>query len=300
MNKKCANCKNRLNDPRWCRGCEYNFPGLEQFDFYQAIKHSVLMMEKDGPARTKYEDIIDCEHKDGLIVLTRINGETASFPDDGNWLMFDYTPTCGWNENPGVVPEPFGWRQVRIQLVRHRKCERSTWVDDLFLVIDAAKFDAKGTAYWENPENVENELRQVVQNWLLTKVGWEANARSSLDFNWGDLITELPIELPGIKLSGDAVDQMAINVCASFAVDQDEHLAPDAVPATLTWKDGSQATDCFVDFQVGCVYPADTNQKIPRHEAEEYLQIKSSAETTFLVHWDVFDKLYYLALEQNE
>ena len=87
MNKKCANCKNRLNDPRWCRGCEYNFPGLEQFDFYQAIKHSVLMMEKDGPAQAKYEDIIDCEHKDGLIVLTRASGGTASFPDDGSWLM---------------------------------------------------------------------------------------------------------------------------------------------------------------------------------------------------------------------
>ncbi|MCB7039834.1 MULTISPECIES: hypothetical protein [Eubacteriales] len=31
--KKCDTCANR--NTRWCNGCEHNFPGLEQFDFYQ-------------------------------------------------------------------------------------------------------------------------------------------------------------------------------------------------------------------------------------------------------------------------
>ena len=91
---------------------------------------------------------------------------------------------------------------------------------------------------------------------------------------------------------------MAINVCASFAVDQDEHLAPDAVPATLTWKDGSQATDCFVDFRSGCVYAASPDQKISRHTAEERVQLKDSTKEVFLIHWDAIEEAYYLALEQ--
>lgn len=35
-NPKCETCANRHTP--WCSGCEYNFPGLEQFDFYQEVK----------------------------------------------------------------------------------------------------------------------------------------------------------------------------------------------------------------------------------------------------------------------
>jgi len=34
--RKCETCANR-NTP-WCKGCEYNFPGLEQFDFYSKVR----------------------------------------------------------------------------------------------------------------------------------------------------------------------------------------------------------------------------------------------------------------------
>lgn len=36
--KKCETCTNQ--NTAWCKGCEYNFPGLEQFDFYQKRKES--------------------------------------------------------------------------------------------------------------------------------------------------------------------------------------------------------------------------------------------------------------------
>lgn len=36
--KKCETCA--LQDTAWCKGCEHNFPGLEQFDFYQEQKGS--------------------------------------------------------------------------------------------------------------------------------------------------------------------------------------------------------------------------------------------------------------------
>lgn len=36
--KKCETCANQ--NTAWCKGCEHNFPGLEQFDFYQERKES--------------------------------------------------------------------------------------------------------------------------------------------------------------------------------------------------------------------------------------------------------------------
>ena len=36
MNSKCKTCA--LQNPPWCKGCEWRFPGLEQFDFYQERK----------------------------------------------------------------------------------------------------------------------------------------------------------------------------------------------------------------------------------------------------------------------
>lgn len=38
MRSKCETCANQ-NTP-WCKGCEWNFPGLEQFDFYQERKET--------------------------------------------------------------------------------------------------------------------------------------------------------------------------------------------------------------------------------------------------------------------
>ena len=38
--KKCDTCANR--NTRWCNGCEHNFPGLEQSDFYQETAACLL------------------------------------------------------------------------------------------------------------------------------------------------------------------------------------------------------------------------------------------------------------------
>lgn len=298
MDKRCNNCRNRIGDPRWCPGCWYNFPGLEQFDFYQPIQHSVLMVEKNGPAQAKYENVASCEHKDSRIVLTLSNQETASFPDDGSWLMFDFTPTAGWNENPGVIPEPKGMRQVKIQLVRHRASEDSTWVNNLYLVMDEVRFNARGKSHWEDPAAVKDKLLKIVQSWLQTKQGWKANAATRFDFNWGDLVDVLPIEAAGVTLASTANDRLAINAETAVGVDQDEHLAPDAVPAILNWEDGSRPVNCFVDFQKGRIYAENPDQKIPRYNTKESIQLQNDAMETFLVHWDAIDKAYYLALEQ--
>jgi len=32
----CNKCSNQ--DTAWCKGCEHNFPGVDQFDFFREIK----------------------------------------------------------------------------------------------------------------------------------------------------------------------------------------------------------------------------------------------------------------------
>lgn len=134
---KCLSCGNYA-EGKWCRGCEYNFPGLDQFDFYQEIRHTILMVEKGGTVRTKYENVRRQEVRNGYITLYLDNGETASFPDNGYWLLFDLTPTLGWNEQPGCIPEVSrDIRQIKVHLVRRRDREDSVWADTLFLIINA-------------------------------------------------------------------------------------------------------------------------------------------------------------------
>ena len=108
----------------------------------------------------------------------------------------------------------------------------------------------------------------------------------------------LPIEAAGVTLASTANDRLAINAETAVGVDQDEHLAPDAVPAILNWEDGSRPVNCFVDFQKGRVYAENPDQKIPRYNTKESIQLQNDAMETFLVHWDAIDKAYYLALEQ--
>ena len=208
---QCLSCRNYA-EGKWCRGCEYNFPGLDQFDFYQEIRHTILMVEKGGTARTKYENVRRQEVRNGYITLYLDNGETASFPDNGYWLLFDLTPTLGWNERPGCIPEVSrDIRQVKVHLVRRRDREGSVWSDTLFLIINADKFNEKEPHYWEDANNVETELRQLARSWLTTKEGWRANVRSSMDFNWGDLVAGLSVEMNGIILTENSVADMDIN-----------------------------------------------------------------------------------------
>lgn len=36
--RKCETCANR--GTAWCKGCEHNFPSLDQFDFYQKLEET--------------------------------------------------------------------------------------------------------------------------------------------------------------------------------------------------------------------------------------------------------------------
>lgn len=291
MSDKCKTCKLRFSAQNWCSGCDELHPGLDSFDFYQPITHTILMVSTADQSSTTYKEVRGCERKDGKIVLDLGNGDTATYADDGSWLMFDLTPTVGWNEAAGFVPEPIDKRQVKIDLVRHRTWEHSTWVNDLYLVMDADRFDSKGAHYWDRPDHVEKELRQIAQAWLQTKAGWKANVLSSLDFNWGDFINELPISLPSIKLGFEPAERMAINAAVSFAVDQDELLAPECVLVDLLRKDGTKFGVGAVNFRNGLVFSVNSDQVMPKFD--EPITIKAGSES-FPAKWDNEAKRYFL------
>ena len=63
------------------------------------IKHTIMMMERDGDSEVTYNDVIGYDGLYGcLIELHFEDGSTATF-DNEKWLMFDLTPTRGWNSN---------------------------------------------------------------------------------------------------------------------------------------------------------------------------------------------------------
>ena len=261
---KCLNCGNYA-EGKWCPGCEHNFPGLDQFDFYQEIRHTILMVETGGAARTKYENVVRQEVRNGYITLYLDNGEIASFPNNGYWLLFDLTPTLGWNERPGCIPEVVqNVRQVKVNLVRRRDCEGSVWVDELYLIINADKFNEKEPHYWEDANNIETEVRQLVQSWLTTEKGWRANVRTSLDFNWGDLVAGLPVDMNGVALKENSIADMAINASVDICVNQDEHLAP-WVEAEVRKADGTEVGTATVDFSTGDIYSLTSDKVLPKY-----------------------------------
>ena len=69
----------------------------------QKIKHTIMMVEKNGDAEVTYNDVIWYQGLYGcLIELHMEDGSTATF-DNSEWLMFDLTPTRGWNGNAAIV-----------------------------------------------------------------------------------------------------------------------------------------------------------------------------------------------------
>ena len=63
------------------------------------LNHTILMVERDGDAEVTYTNVVSYEGLyGGLIQLNLEDGSTATF-ENSEWLMFDLTPTRGWNSN---------------------------------------------------------------------------------------------------------------------------------------------------------------------------------------------------------
>lgn len=64
-------------------------------------KHTILMMNREDDTEATYNDVINYEICNGFLTLKLEDGNTATFTND-EWLMFDLTPTRGWNHSPNL------------------------------------------------------------------------------------------------------------------------------------------------------------------------------------------------------
>lgn len=63
------------------------------------INHTIMMVERDGDAEVTYNNVIGYTGLYGCLIRLELeDGSTATFENSG-WLMFDLTPTRGWNSN---------------------------------------------------------------------------------------------------------------------------------------------------------------------------------------------------------
>ena len=67
------------------------------------VKHTIMMMERDGDAEVTYNNVVGYDGLYGCLIRLYFNdGTTATF-DKEAWLMFDLTPTRGWNSRAAEV-----------------------------------------------------------------------------------------------------------------------------------------------------------------------------------------------------
>lgn len=107
-------------------------------------------------------------------------------------------------------------------------------------------------------------LRSRVQTWLATPDGWRSNCCASRDYNWGDLINDLPSEHIQVFFTRDEAKDYDILDSVSVRVAQDELLAPDNVPASLVlvYRDGhTDILGVVVVFRTGASPPTTFSRK---------------------------------------
>ena len=149
---------------------------------------------------------------------------------------------------PVINQSMIGKKVFAFNLIRVRESENDAWTCDLFMVVD------------DNAEisKTEEILRNRISQFLKTKEGWEANVRSSCDFNWGDFVMKLPDETLGIYLDAKDVQGGDFVFAPDIRVDQDELLAYDvSASGTVVLKNlaGETQLECpgEVDFSDGSV-----------------------------------------------
>ena len=146
---------------------------------------------------------------------------------------------------------------VFFHLTRTRPAENEVWTDSLFLMLDKEEFEQHTKQEWEDSEFLVAFIKQKAGLWLSTPDGWVSIVQACQDYNWGDFIMDLPMPSAGIYYDLEAVKGCSVAASCDILVNQDEHIAPSYVSATLHLMKGEEEIGAFpvkVDFQDGCLY----------------------------------------------
>lgn len=137
---------------------------------------------------------------------------------------------------------------VMYNITRIRQYENEYWNTSIYVKISSP-----------NSPNSDDAAKQLlierIQKRLASKRGWESICRASMDFNWGDLVMELPYIDDGIFDETRVPPTPPIGVF-DLSVNQDELLAPAAVSAELKFFEDNnciRSVPCKVDFRDGTI-----------------------------------------------
>lgn len=146
---------------------------------------------------------------------------------------------------------------VSLHLTRARPEENEVRTDSLFLMLDKEEFEQHTKQEWEDSDFLVDVIKQKAGLWLSTPDGWASIVQSCQDYNWGDFIMDLPMASAGIYYDFESVKGCSVAAYCDILVNQDEHIAPSDVSATLHLMNGEEEIGAFpvkVDFQDGCLY----------------------------------------------
>ena len=131
-------------------------------------------------------------------------------------------PIEGWKW-PGDSPEDADIKGlIVLTMIRERPCENEIWADNLFVLIEKEAFQESNSQFVSTETFVMQTLRSRVQTWLATPDGWRSNCCASRDYNWGDLINDLPSEHIQVFFTRDEAKDYDILDSVSVRVAQDE------------------------------------------------------------------------------
>ena len=162
---------------------------------------------------------------------------------------------------------------ILFNIMRVRACENEHWFTQIYLGLSS------------DPENggvltaddATALLKEHIHAFLASRKGWEEICSASKDFNWGDLAMLLPVENHGLLETPP--EGAVCSAIFDITVNQDELLAPDSVPATLTLENNDGAiilkTECNVDLQEGVILLNDDTWPEDEPATSGYVTLKN-------------------------
>lgn len=156
---------------------------------------------------------------DKLLIENGIDDDDAYAISDAIYDCAERHFCCG--SKPAPAPEVC----VSVSLVRELACEDKLWVDALKVLFDAEELK-KLSAEIGLDKAVYTLMKRQIQKGLASAKGWKQICFASRDYNWGDCANDDFEQL----MAGDGYDSTE---AVTIKVNQDEHLAPEAVPVKV-------------------------------------------------------------------
>lgn len=167
---------------------------------------------------------------------------------------------CMWMNETCMYGEPIEDNDKVVaacSILRTRACESESWDNIVYLAMTRTEFNNIPPAAWHDDGFIKKLLLDRVAKYLTTAEGWASICNSCKDYNWGDLMNDMPLPECGLYFDKYDVAQYPIVATTSLLrVNQDELIAPDFVRGVQNvFKDGelAESVPVCVNFQDGHV-----------------------------------------------